>query len=122
MKKLALLALLAVALTGCAKTGRAWLMDSSPYWDMLYEGAKFHIGGVIVGSLVWWWLHDNWRFVGTFKPLLAGAAAFCLLSGVGLYLGYDYIHTACTWSEVSAKDCPDYKQKAQWPTHDRVNE
>lgn len=117
MKKLALLALLAVAVTGCAKTGRAWVMDNSPYWDMLYEGARFHIGGVVVGGLVWWWLRDNWRFLGTSKPLLAGAAAFCLLSGVGLYRGYDYIHTACTWDEVRANNCPEYKLKVKWPAN-----
>lgn len=121
MKKLALLALLSVALTGCAKTGRVWLMDNSPYWDMLYEGARFHIGGAIVGCLIWWWMRDNWRFQGTYKPLLAGAAAFCLLSGVGLYRGYDYIHTACTWSEVSNKACPEYKLNSQWPMNDPRN-
>lgn len=119
MKKIVASAFAAVALAGCAKTGRAWLMDNSPYWDMLYEGARFHVGGLVVGGLIWWWLRDNWRFQGTAKPFLAGAAAFCLLSGTGLYRGYDYIHTPCTWEEVHAKNCPDYKMKAEWPTNER---
>jgi hypothetical protein len=113
--------LLTVAMTGCAKTGRAWVMDNSPYWDLLYEGAGFHIIAVIVGILIWRWLRNDWRFQGTFKPLLAGVAAFCLISSVGLYRGYQYIHTPCTWNEDRAKDCPEYKLNSLWPTNDRVD-
>lgn len=108
-----------VALVGCAKTGRAWVMDNSPYLDMLYEGTRFHIGGLLIGGLVWWWLNDNWRYQGTNRPFLAGAAFFCILSGIGLYRGYDYIHSSCTWDEVRTNNCPNYKLKAEWPVHYR---
>jgi|SRR5471032_555017 len=122
MKKLASLVLLAIAVTGCAKTGRAWVMDNSPYWDMLYEGARFHIGGLVAAGVVWWCMKDHWKFQYTKTPILAAAAVIVTLSGFGLYRGYDYIHTECTSSEVQTKNCPEYKMTAQWPTHYRLSD
>jgi hypothetical protein len=42
-----------VVLAGCAKTGRAWIMDNSPYWDMFYEASRFIIGGAFLGGVIW---------------------------------------------------------------------
>lgn len=114
MKKTVGLVLVTIVLAGCAKTGRAWLMDNSPYWDMFYEASRFIVGGAVLGGVIWWWFRDTWRFQGSAKPLLAGLVVFCIFSVFGLYRGYNYIHTACTARQDADRDCPAYKMAPDW--------
>lgn len=116
MKKLTTLAPL--VLTGCTTTPRAWLMADSPYWDMLYEGSPFHLTGIAIAGFVWWWWREDWAFQGGRKSLLIAVVIVSLFIGIGLYRGYKYIHTPCTWSQESQRDCPAYKNKL-WRINDQ---
>jgi hypothetical protein len=116
MKKIIALSLLMLTIAGCAKTGRAWVMNDSPYWDMLYEGWGFHVLGIAGAIVAWVLLKKNWRFQDTWLPLIVAAFSILLFSGIGLTKGYDYIHTMCGW-EKKAADCPSYKSREGWDLH-----
>ena len=83
---------------------------------MLYEGTRFHISGLLLGGLAWWWLQDTWKYEYTKIPILTAAAIVVVLSGYGFYRGYDYIHTACSGQQMRTNDCPNYKLSPDWPT------
>jgi hypothetical protein len=99
-------AAIAFVLSGCAKNGRAWLMDNSPLLDMLFEGWKFHFGGLLLAGLMFWWFRLSYKYRGTWTPLLAAAAVAVSFSSYGLYVGYEYTHAPC---EGDKRDCPTYK-------------